>query len=344
MSIVNNLGKRVFVQATNPWAATIPNSTGAATVATADGVQFIEYSPSATSNGIRSRVRSGTPGRLPDRRGRRDSRWSMTVPLQGSGAAGTRCDADAIISAIFGHAGTVSAGVSITFPLTAVNFGLTIWTFRDPAGTNIWNEALVGALVDSWEITFGDEKEAELTVSGPAVDLVEKPNLSSLVTAGENYGLTTFPTEPSAPTFLGSPAMSFVCALTANGVSTFQLASGRLYGSMGRSLRYAPSLTNLYAASVALNAERTIGLDFSLYEEDTANQAALRYLARTKGTFDSSVQIGNVAGNIHTFNVNNITIPDPAPGDSITESILPFTGTASITNTAASDEVAYIQT
>ncbi len=341
MSIVNNLGERIFIQATNPWAATIPNTAGAATVATADGLQHIAVNLRADSNGIKSRVKSGTLGRLADRRGYRNSSWSVTVPLQGSGTAGTRCDADALISAVFGHAGTVSAATSVTFSLTAVNFGLTIWRFRDPAGTNIWNEVLVGGLADQWEINFGEEQEAELTVSGPAVDVVDKPNLSALVSASENYSLTSFPSEPTAPTFLGLPALAFIGALTINGVGSFQIQRGRLYGSMGRSLRQS---FNSYSATVALNAERTIGFDFSLYEEDTANQAALRYLSRTKGTFDTALALGNVAGNIHTFNINNIAITAPEQDSSGTESILPFSGTASITNAAASDEVAYIQT
>lgn len=341
MSIVNTLGERIFIQATNPWSATIPNSSGAATVASTDGLQHIACSLSANSNSIVSRVKSGTLGRLAARRGRRLGRWSVTVPLQGSGTAGTRCDADALISAIFGHAGTVVASTSVTFALTATNFGLTIWKFRDPAGSNIWNEVAVGALVDEWEIAFGDEQETELTVSGPCVDVVDKPNLAALVTAGENFGLTSFPSEPSAPTFLGTPALAFIGAITINGVSTFPIQSGRIYGTMGRSARYA---FNSYSAGVPINVERTIGFDFSLYEEDTANQAALRYLSRTKGTFDSTLVIGNVAGNIHTFTVNNAAIDAPETNSGGAESILPFTGTASITNTAANDEIGYVQT
>jgi hypothetical protein len=341
MSIVNTLGERIFIQATNPWAATIPNSSGAATVATADGLQHISCDLSANSNSIVSRVKSGTLGRLAARRGRRvGSINNLVVPLQGSGTAGTRCDADALISAIFGHAGTVSASTSVTFALTATNFGLTVWKFRDPAGSNIWNEVAVAGLIDSWEISFGEEQEAEIRVSGPCVDVIDKPNLSALVTAGENFGLTSFPTEPTAPTFLGTPTLAFIGSITING-QTFLIQSGRIYGTMGRSLRYA---FNSYSAGIPINVERTLGFDFTLYEEDTSAQAALRYLSRTKGTFDSTIVLGNTAGNIHTFTVNNAAIDAPTGDSSGAESTLAFTGTASITNTAANDEIGYVQT
>lgn len=334
MSILNTIDERLFVQAQDPWTAT------AATLATADGIQHISAELSADTNEVPSRVKTGSLGRLPGQRGRRNSRFNVVVPVRGSGTAGTLSDMDPILKAIFGASGTVVSLTSVTYGIAEANIGLTIGKFRDPAGTNVWNELLVGGLVDSWEINIGDEAEAELSVSGPSVDVIGKPEFGNLTTL-EKRGLVSFPTEPTAPTFLGIPALAFVGSVTLNGVGSFKLERARLYGTMSRTIRYS---FGSYYVDVPLNAQRTIGLDFSLFEEDTAAQGALRYLGRTRGTFDAQIVIGENAGNIHTFNFNNLTIGSPTANQSGSESILPFTGTASITNAAANDELVYIAT
>lgn len=341
MSILNPDQQRLFVQSTNPWAAAVPNSTGSATVATADGVQFIDCNLSADSNKIKSRVRSGNLGQLAPRRGRRTASFSLEVPLQGSGTAGTVPDMDAILIGLFGAAGTVSAGVSVTYAIAAVNVGLTLWKFKDPAGSNAPNQVGVGALINEFEISGGEEAESSLVVRGPLVDVIEKPNFSSLTTA-EKFGLTSFPSEPAATTFLGTPALAFTGSVTINGVSTFQLRSFRITGNMGRNLRYAHGQ---YAVSVPNNVPRSILVDFSLYEEDTANQAALRHLGRTGGTFDASIVIGETAGNIFTFPLNNLVIGTVTEESGGAESILNFNGCeASITNASSNDELSVVLT
>lgn len=334
MAIVNNIGRRLFVQATSPWTAT------AATLATADQLPYIDYSPDSDSRPITSRIKAGTLGQFPVRRGRRESRFQLVVPVVGSATAGTRSDIDQVISAIFGDAGTVSAGVSVSYALTSTNIGLTIGEFVDPAGTNIWNSILCGGLITDWEVSFGEEQEAELSVSGVATDVIDKPNFSSRTTA-EKRGLSSFPAEPSAASFLGVPALAFLGSVTINSVSTFQVERGRIYGSCGRALR---SAFNSYYPTVPLNSPRTIGFDFSLYEEDTSAQASLRELARTKGTFDATVVLGDTAGNIWTWALNNIAINAPGVNRSGVESILSFTGTASISSNSANDELTLVCT
>ena len=160
MSILNPDQQRIFVQTTSPWAAAVPNSTGSATVATADGMQFINCDLKADSNPIESVVRSGSLGSLAARRGRRVASYELQVPLQGSGTAGTVPDIDQVLVGLFGATGSVSAGVSVTYSIAAVNIGLTIWRFKDPAGSNVPNQVAVGALVDGFEISGGEEAEA----------------------------------------------------------------------------------------------------------------------------------------------------------------------------------------
>lgn len=341
MAILSPNDQRLFVQVTSPWAAAVPNTTGSATVASGDGLQYIACTLEANSNLIQSRVRTGSLGRAPGRRGRRSGSFSLEVPLQGSGTAGTVPDSAQILQALFGSAGSVSAGVSVTYALSSTNVGLTIWTFRDPAGANAPNLCGVGALVNEFEVSGGEEAETSLIVRGPLVDVIDKPNFSNLTTA-EKFGLTSFPSEPVAPSFLGVPALAFTGSVTINGVSQFKLRDFRIYGTLNRSLRYAHGA---YAAGVDLKTVRDLFLDFSLYEEDTASMAALRQLNRTKATFDTTIVVGDVAGNIWSFALNNLAIGTMTTEESGPESILRFSGCqASETTVNAADEMTLVLT
>lgn len=342
MSTISPNDARLFVQTTDPWAATIPNSTGTSTVASGDGLEYMRggISLNATSNRIPSNVATGSLGRKPDRRGRRSCNWSIAVPLRGSGTAGTVSDMDPLLKAMFGAAGSVSTGVSVTYGIAENNIGVTAHVFRDPAGSNIWNEILVGGLVSGFEISGGgDETESVLRVSGPGVDVLDKPNFSSLTTA-EKRGLTSWPTEPAAPTFLSQAALGFTGSATINSVSTFQIRSFSISGDFARSLRYSHGS---YYPTVPIATTATVNVNFSLYEEDTSAQAALRYLARTLGVFDVTLVIGEDAGNIHTFNINGVSVDGATRDESGAENILNFSGVASIT-AGSRDELQYVAT
>jgi hypothetical protein len=337
MSFISPNDARLFIQRQSPWTDVAP------TFVTADGLEFMEGGARfiAESNPIESRVLTGSLGRRPDRRGRRKASFEIEVPLRGSGTAGTASDMDPILAALFGAEGTVNPGVSITYAIAEANIGIGAALFRDPAGTNIWNEILVGGLIDGFEILGGGaEVESSLKVTGPAVDVIDKPNFSSLTTA-EKRGLGAFPTEPAAATFLSQPALGFTGSATINAVGTFSIESFRIFGSFGRSIRYAHG--NYYNL-VPIGTRRKIGVEFRVHEEDTAAQAALRHLARTVGTYDVSIVIGEDAGNIHTFNLNNVSGGTATRDEGGAESVLSFAGNASITSVALNDELTYVAT
>lgn len=341
MSIVNPNDSRVYVQATLPWAAAIPNSTGSATVANGDAIRHIKCDLQAPRNIVAQRARTGSLGNLTGQGGRRMANFELEVPLQGSGTAGTAADMDPIWAAIVGQAGTVVSSTSITYAPADAAGGLTIWKFKDPAGSNIWNEVIGGAVVDSWEVQAGDEAEASLMLRGPGVYVVNKPKFASLDT-GAKMGLTAFPSEPSSPAYLGLPALAFVGSVTINSVGTFKLQSARIFGNMGRSLRAS---FGSYYSTVLLQGRRTYGCDFTVYEEDTSAMADLRHLAYSNATCDASFVLGDVAGNIHTFNLNRIVIGTVQEQDGDLESTISFSGNnAAMSGVAANDEFSYVAT
>jgi hypothetical protein len=342
MSIISSNDARLFIQATDPWAATIPNSSGTASVATADGLEFMNggLNLRARSNRVESNVASGSLGRKADRRGRRVCDGDISVPLRGSGTAGTVSDMDQIVKAIFGAAGTVVSSTSVTYNLAENMIGLTAFVFRDPSGSNIWNEILAGGLVNTFEISGGgEEAESVLKVGLVGVDVIAKPEFSGLTTA-EKRGLSAWPSEPSAPTFLGQGALGFTGSATINSVSTFQISRFSISGDLGRRLRYPHG--SRYA-TVPIQSKATFRVNFSVYEEDTSAQATLRGLARSLSPFAVSIVIGEDAGNIHTFNFGNVTVDGGERDESGDENILNFSGVASVT-TSTRNEFEYVAT
>ena len=341
MSIINPNDSRVFVQCTTPWVAAIPNTTGTATVADSDAVRHISCNLSAPRNLVPQRARTGSLGMLVGQGGRRSSSFELEVPLQGSGTAGTKSDMDPIWEAIVGAAGTVDAGVSVTYAPADAAGGLAIWKFKDPAGSNIWNSVIGGGVVESWEVNAGDEAEASLMVRGPGVYVVNKPKFSSIDTAGK-LGLTSFPTEPASPVYLGVPALAFVGSITINSVSTFKLSKMRVFGQMNRSLR-APF--GSYYSNVLLQGRRIYGCDFTVYEEDTSAMADLRHLAYSNATCNAVLTLGDTAGNSHTFTLNRIVMGSVVEEDGDVESTVTFSGNNSAMSAlAANDEFSYAAT
>ena len=341
MAIVQTPDERHFAQVVHPRVQAAPHTAGTATLANTDVVRHISASLNPIDNIIRSAGKTGSRGLLAPLKGRKSASFSCEYPLAGSGTAGTASDLAPILEAIFGQAGTVSAGVSVTYSLANAIPGLTLWNFRDPAGTNIFNEVLWGGVVESAEFSGGAESEATLSISGTGPYVVNKPNFSSLSTSAKG-GLTAFPSEPSSLAYLGTPAVAFTGSATINGVSTFKLETFRIRIALNRNIR--PAFGD-YHPSAESQGIREITVDMTLYEEDTANQAALRHLAFTKGSFDATFVIGEDAGNIFTFALNNLTIPSVARQDSGVESTLTFNGcVASKTSVSANDEISIVCT
>lgn len=341
MPIIQTPDERHYVQVTHPRAQAVPHTGGTATLANTDIVRHISAQLNAVDNIVRSAGKTGSRGLLAPLVGRKGATFSNEYPLAGSGTAGTPSDLNPVLEGIMGQASTVSAGVSVTYALSRNIPGMTFYNFRDPAGTNIFNECLWGGVIETAEFAAGQEAEATLRISGSGAYVINRPNFASLPAAARG-GLSAFPAEPGSPAYLGSPALAFIGSVTINGVSTFQLSEARLRLALNRQLRgsFGSFYPNTPAAGV-----REISLDMSIFEEDTSDQAALRHLAHTKGTFDVTLVLGSTAGNIWTFNLNNLTIPSIERQDGGLESILQMNNcVASMTSVGADDELTIVCT
>lgn len=335
MAILNSRDEHVYVQVTHPWAGAIPNTTGTATLANTDIVQHIRMQLNRQDNVIRSAGKTGALGVLPGIKGRRGATWSAEFPFRLSGAAGTPPDLDPILEAIFGQAGVDTGSTSVAYSLSDAIPELTLWSYLTPAATHTPQRCLWGGVLDTFELSSGDG-EPVLRCGGSGAYVIDKPNFSNFSTA-EKGGLSAFPSEPSSGVFVGSIVPAFAGSITLNSVGTFLVQSWTVRGRFNRSLRYAHGS---YLPLVPIAGVREISLDVRLYLENISNLSTLRELAHSKSTFDGSLVMGDTAGYIATFSLNNVTLSSESFDDSNPEWTIGWQDNlASMTDASTKDEL-----
>jgi hypothetical protein len=339
MPILSTRDERVFVQVTHPYAPEVPNSTGAATVANGDAVRHIRAQLGGFGGQvIITQAKTGSKGRLAGVEGRSGGeRWSLELPFQMSGAAGTPPDMGPVLEAIFGQAPTVNAGVSVVYSLSDSIPGLAIWSFRTAGGSasNVAQRVAWGALADEFEIATGDG-ELVMTVSGTCSFVLPSIGFASF-TATQKGELSAFPSEPGSPTYNGNIIPAFIGSATINGVTTFLIESFSIRGRLNRALRYA---FGSRIPTVPVGGAREITLTFRLYEENAAALNALRDLQRSKTPFDISLVFGDTAGYIATFALNNVVLPSESVEETGEEYTIGFADVpASMTDSVTRDEL-----
>jgi len=335
MGILNSRDEHVYIQVAHPYVGEVPNSTGTATLANTDIVQHIRMQLNRQDNVIRSAGKTGALGILPGIKGRRGATWSAEFPFRLSGTAGTAPDLDPILEAIFGAAGTDTPATSVAYALTDNISELTLWSFLTPAATHTPQRCLWGGVLDEFELSSGDG-EPVLRCSGSGAYVIDKPNFSNFSTA-EKGGLSAFPSEPASGAFTGQIVPAFTGSVTLNSVGTFKVESWSIRGRFNRSARYA---YGSYLATVPIAGVREISMNVRLYLENIANVSTFRELAHSKSTFDGSLVMGDTAGYIATFALNNITLNSENFDDSNPEWTIGWQDNlASMTDASTKDEL-----
>lgn len=295
--------QRVYVQKEATYG-TIPNSTGAATVANADAVLF-ESLNLGLSNALIVRP-DKTPGygEVSGVAGHRGASFTLSGTLCPSGTAGTKPDWDEIYEAAFGAAATVVASTSVTYNIGATSPSLSIW--------EIW-EALervgFGGVVDQIKFSLGDGF-ARVEVSGPMRWAYEKAAFSSQDTTGKG-GLTAWPTAPMTPTFNGTGLTTFQGSATLDGNAYTTVRSAEITIQMARTLPADVIFAGAYPG-LPSRGRRKVTVSVSMTDDDTANLLAIKNKANlSKATAPMIFVCGSTAGNIATFNLPRVIL-DPA--------------------------------
>ena len=327
-----------FVQVESTYG-TIPNSTGTATVANADAFRLISLETKAETGLIDRPSKTTVLGRTVGILGKKGGTWATTVELAGSGAAGTAPDIDPFLQAAFGKAGTVSAGVSVTYGIEDASPSLSIYNYRDPA--TMEHLVALGAVVASTRFNLSQE-QTSVEFSGPCRYVSPSEGFASLDATAKG-GLTAFPTRPASPTYAGTMALGLYGSATLDSNAYTTIRSLSISCDWARSL-IDNTLFNGAYAGVPQQGIRSVTVEFELTDEDTTAIESLKSKARAKTAMDLVFVIGSTAGNIWTVTLNDTQLSSPDYNDGQPSWGVRFTGTAHATSETAKDEITIVCT
>lgn len=262
----------------------------------------------------------------------RSASGSMSCSLAGSGTAGTPPDIGPFLEAVLGKQ-TINAGTSVVYECDDVNPSLSIMLRDKPSSV----DQLIGfgTIVPSARIQLGGPIP-QIDFSLLSRWVLQKDLFAATETAGRG-GLSSFPTEPSAPVTNGVPPRGRTGVITLDGQTYTTFRTGSIDINSGKSLS-DPDWNSVYPGDPQ-SGFRTVGLSLEMYDDDSANLAALKGKALSKTPVDISLQIGAVAGNIFTALFKNIVLPMPQYGWGDTRRTLSFSGLqAAATSATSKDE------
>jgi hypothetical protein len=181
-------------------------------------------------------------------------------------------------------------GATATFRLATDLGSSTIYDYWDPS--TVVQRFLNGAAIDTMKVTVNGDFH-EFDFSGPSQDLVDSASFMS----GE-AGLENFPTEPDPADFdytivpghlgqvwMGSPESQFY-TLTAGDLTLTNNIAQRLH-------EFGSDFARCIAAG-----ERTVRLNFRIFEQDDAQTKGLYQAARQRSPIGVMLQLGEQPGQL----------------------------------------------
>jgi hypothetical protein len=338
MSTANSSSQIGYVQVETTYGE-IPNSTGTATVANADAFRIINLVTKGDTGDIQRPSKTTTLSRTVGMLGKKGGSWSTRVELAGSGTAGTAPDIDPFLRAAMGKAGTVSAGVSVSYALEDASPSLSIWNFRDPS--TMEQLVAMGSVVQSMRINVSQES-SEIEFSGACRYVTPSEGFAGLDSTAKG-GLSAFPARPASPTYAGIMALGLYGSATLDGSSYTTLRSLSISADFARTLIDNVLFNGAYAGQPQQGI-RNITVDFELTDEDTVANESLKAKARAKTAMDLVFVIGSTAGNICTVTLNDVQLTTPDYDDGQRSWGAKFSGMAHAASETAKDELTIVFT
>lgn len=303
------------------------------TFSNSNAFRFINLIANPTYANIERPDKTGTYSRtapIPDNKG---ASWSMSCSLAGNGAAGTAPDIGPFLEALLGKV-TVSAGVSVVYDPDDLNPGLSIMLRDKP--TSVDQLIAFGSIVQQARFSLGSAIPT-VEFSGIARWALSKDLFASTDTPGKG-GQVSFPSEPASPVTNGVPPRGRTGTITLDGNAYTTFRSAQITVASGRVLS-DPDWGSVYPGDPQ-SGFRTVSADIELYDDDSANLAALKGKALSKTAVDLTFTIGTTAGNIWTFLLKNVILPMPQYGWGDTRRTVSFSGLqAAATSATSKDEM-----
>ncbi len=208
-----------------------------------------------------------------------------------------------------GNAAYVSGGtasrVGYKYTLSDSIVSLAMWSFRQPS--TIDQRVISGAVCTEANFSLGADV-ATCSFNGEGVWALGS-NQFSVADATQKSGLTTFPTEPSSPTTNGGMIVGFTGKIAVNGYNLANLRTANVRLSTGNVV-IKDNFGSYYGNSPE-GDERSVGVSFSLYEDDSTAYANLIQIAHDKTACTIPLFMGTASGSIFGLILNGVQLTPP---------------------------------
>ena len=167
----------------------------------------------------------------------------------------------------------------------------------------------VGCVVSELAFEFAQNANCKFRMNGTNLWVLDSKNFSATDSTGKG-GLTSFPSEPGSPVYAGTPVNGLNGTATIDGDTTAMVRSATVR------LQTAIEIPNdrLFGGQYGSAPERDIlgvFVDLSLFDQSTSAQTALYTKAQAGTPIDIVLEVGNTAGSIITFTLNDCLLPIP---------------------------------
>lgn len=226
------------------------------------------------------------------------------MSMAGNGAAGVVPDCNPLLISAFGGDPVVTASTKVNYSLSSVAVpSLTLWSFRKP-GT-VTQQAMFGAVVQTMRVNIGnDVATLDFDLEGKWV--IDNDQFATAETEAKG-GLTAFPSEPASPVTNGNMVIGYKGSVSIDGNSYTTVRPAVITLALDRELPKDAYNTD-YPTDPGAGI-RSINIDLSLYDDDSANLKTLKGKAFDQTPVDIIFTVGTVAGNRWKWTLKNVLLP-----------------------------------
>lgn len=304
----------------------------------ADALQFTTLTTDALQNTIDRTDKTGTADAAISILDNGSGSFSMGYEMSGSGTAGTVADDHVLMENLFGST-TVTGGTSVLYTPDDVEGSFTLMNFDKPTAND--QEIIIGGIVSSATFRFGPGIPF-IDLSGAAKWCIRKSQFASLTTE-QKGGLSSFPAEPSSPAIVGYPPRSRTGSVVIDGDTYANFLEATINFSTGVSL--GPVQWGSASPSGPRRLRRVVTADFAIEDDGGSAWNSLSTKIPTNTPITIVITMGAVAGNIHTFTLNNAVLPQPTFDRSGSSRVLRFSGVKMApTSASAKNPLTYLRT
>lgn len=199
---------------------------------------------------------------------------------------------------------------SVVYIPTDQQPSFTGWSFRQPS--TAVQRAVFGCVSQQATFNLGEDI-ATWQANGPSMWMTDSVNFANQ-SGPELGGLTAFPVSPTNPVVNGAGIAGFKGRVALNGTTIARIRTAQIkYGSgldLPRDL-FGSAFTDQPEADA-----RQVFVQFNMYEDDSASQAALELAAMRKQQIDIIIQVGTVPGSAYFMVLRGVELASPDRDDS----------------------------